>query len=138
MEKNVETYMKMAVLWGENSCSQRSKVGCLIVKDNMIIADGYNGTPSGFPNDCEYRIEGELRTKPEVLHAESNAISKLACSTSNCTNATLYTTLAPCWDCAKLIIQSRIRCVYYGEDYTTNEGIVLLNRAGISTIKIDV
>ncbi len=138
MEKNLETYMKMAVLWGENSYSQRNKVGCLIVKNNMIIADGYNGTPSGFPNDCEYRIEGKLVTKPEVLHAESNAISKLACSTSNCTDATLFTTLAPCWDCAKLIIQSRIRCVYYRDEYKTNEGIVLLNRAGISTIKIDV
>tara|TARA_Y100000593_G_C4308588_1_gene337120 strand:- start:1435 stop:1827 length:393 start_codon:yes stop_codon:yes gene_type:complete len=130
--------MRMAVLWGENSKSRRNKVGCLVVKDNSIISDGYNGTPSGFDNNCEYLDQGKLVTKPEVLHAESNAIAKLAASTINCKDASLFTTLAPCWDCAKLIIQCRIKEVYYRDDYTTNEGLVLLNRAGISTIKLDV
>tara|TARA_R110002020_G_scaffold474490_3_gene706073 strand:- start:400 stop:813 length:414 start_codon:yes stop_codon:yes gene_type:complete len=136
--KNASTYMKMAVMWGDNSTSKRNKVGCLIVKDECIISDGYNGTPSGFPNECEWEVEGKLQTKAEVLHAESNAIAKLAGSTRNCRHASLFTTLAPCWDCAKIIIQCRIKEVYYKDDYNTDEGIVLLNRAGITTIKLDV
>tara|TARA_R100001594_G_scaffold14555_1_gene30981 strand:- start:2175 stop:2591 length:417 start_codon:yes stop_codon:yes gene_type:complete len=137
MIKNANTYMRMAKLWADNSTSKRNKVGCLIVKNNMIISDGYNGTPRGFDNNCEYLVETKLVTKPEVLHAESNAIAKLATSNTNCSGASLFTTLAPCWDCAKLIVQCQIKEVYYTQEYSTKEGIVLLNRASIATIKLD-
>tara|TARA_Y100001938_G_C8076128_1_gene426218 strand:+ start:1258 stop:1650 length:393 start_codon:yes stop_codon:yes gene_type:complete len=130
--------MKIAKVWSENSKATRNKVGCIIVKDNRIISDGYNGTPKGFDNNCELMYQGDLITKPEVLHAESNAISKLAASTMSSEGATLFTTLAPCFDCAKLIIQSGIVCVYYIEEYNNSDGKILLMRANIPTKKLDV
>ena len=128
--------MRMAHEWSLNSHALRQKVGCLIVKDSRIISDGYNGTPKGFDNNCEFLSNGKFVTKPEVLHAESNAIAKLSTSTQNCQGAVLFTTLAPCWDCAKLIIQCEIKEVYYEKEYTTKEGLILLNRAQIKTIKL--
>ena len=136
--KNKISYMRMALAWSMNSSATRNKVGCLIVKDKRIISDGYNGTPKGFDNRCEFLQKGEYITKPEVLHAESNAISKIATSTISSEGSFLFTTLAPCFDCAKLIIQSGIICVYYKEDYKTKEGLILLNRALIPTIKLSV
>ena len=137
--------MRMAKVWAENSHAIRNKVGALIVKDNMIISDGYNGMPSGFDNCCEDEIwtcrpeDGpmmELKTKPEVLHAEANAITKLAKSTQSSDGATLYVTLSPCFECAKLIIQSGIKKVYYAEVYRNTDGLDLLNKAGIETIPL--
>ncbi|MDO4800574.1 MAG: dCMP deaminase family protein [Prevotellaceae bacterium] len=120
-------YLRMAQIWAENSYCQRRKVGALVVKGNMIISDGYNGTPSGFENVCE---EGNV-TKPYVLHAEANAITKLARSSNNSEGSTLYVTSSPCIECAKLIIQSGIKRVVYGEQYRLDDGIRLLERAGI-------
>ena len=117
----------MAQIWAENSYCQRRKVGALVVKDKMIISDGYNGTPSGFENICE---ENNV-TKPYVLHAEANAITKLARSHNNSEGSTLYVTASPCIECAKLIIQSGIKRVVYGEKYRLDEGINLLKRAGV-------
>ena len=139
------TYLKMAQTWASLSKASRKKVGCLIVKNGMIISDGYNGTPKGFDNSCETSIMPEsiapdnladhppntLITKPEVLHAESNAITKLAKSTQSSLGATLYTTASPCIDCAKLIIQSDIARVVYAELYKNFDGINLLKKANI-------
>ena len=125
----------MAHLWSTLSRATRKKVGCLIVKEGAIISDGYNGTPSGFDNRCEYEDpkswDGELITKPEVLHAESNALTKLAKSTQSSLNATMYITISPCIECAKLIIQSGISRVAYGDIYRNTEGIDLLKAANI-------
>lgn len=121
-------YLRMARIWAENSYCQRRKVGALVVKDNMIISDGYNGTPSGFENVCE---DENNVTKPYVLHAEANAITKLARSSNNSDGATLYVTAAPCIECAKLIIQSGIKRVIYAEQYRLTDGIDLLKRANI-------
>lgn len=121
-------YLRMAKIWGENSYCTRRKVGALIVKDKMIISDGYNGTPSGFENICE--DENNL-TKPYVLHAEANAITKIARSGNNSEGGTLYVTDAPCIECSKLIIQSGIKRVIYARDYRLTDGIELLKRAGI-------
>lgn len=121
-------YLRMASIWAENSYCTRRKVGALIVKDKMIISDGYNGTPSGFENVCE--DENNI-TKPYVLHAEANAITKIARSGNNSDGATLYVTDAPCIECAKLIIQAGIRRVIYARAYRLTEGIELLQRAGI-------
>ena len=121
-------YLRMARIWSENSYCTRRKVGALIVKDQMIISDGYNGTPSGFENVCE--DESGL-TKPYVLHAEANAITKVACSGNNSDGATIYITASPCVECAKLIIQSKIKRVVYGEEYRLTDGVDLLRRAGI-------
>ena len=121
----------MARIWAENSYCNRRKVGCLVVKDKMIISDGYNGTPSGFENVCE---DENNVTKPFVLHAEANAITKLARSSNNSDNATLYVTASPCIECAKLIIQAGIKRVVYGEKYRISDGIELLARAGIETL----
>ena len=121
-------YLKMARIWAENSYCQRRQVGALVVKDGMIISDGYNGTPSGFENICE--DENNI-TKPYVLHAEANAITKLARSSNNSEGATLYVTASPCLECSKLIIQSGIRRVVYGEEYRLSDGIDLLRRANI-------
>lgn len=121
-------YLRMARIWAENSYCQRRKVGALVVKDKMIISDGYNGTPSGFENICE--DEANV-TKPYVLHAEANAITKLARSSNNSDGSTLYVTASPCLECAKLIIQSGIRRVVYGEEYRLADGIDLLRRANI-------
>lgn len=128
------SYLKMAEEWANNSCCSRKKVGALIVKGDMIISDGYNGTPSGFPNDCE---DGNGETYFYVLHAEANAITKLSRSTQNGEGATLYVTMAPCKDCAKLIIQTGIKTVIYKEEYRENIGIKLLKQASISVIKLE-
>lgn len=122
-------YMRMATIWAENSYCERRKVGALIVKDKMIISDGYNGTPSGFENVCE---DENNVTKPYVLHAEANAITKIARSNNNSEGATLYVTASPCIECAKLIIQAGIKRVVYGEKYRLTDGIDLLERAGVT------
>ncbi len=134
-EKLDRRYLRMARTWAENSYCKRRQVGCLVVKDKMIISDGYNGTPSGFENICE---DDTNQTKPYVLHAEANAITKLARSSNNSDGATLYVTASPCIECAKLIIQSGIKKVVYGEKYRLNDGIDLLERAGIETIYKDI
>ena len=121
-------YLRMARIWAENSYCERRKVGALIVKDKMIISDGYNGTPAGFENECE--DENHL-TKPYELHAEANAITKIARSGNNSEGATLYVTDAPCIECSKLIIQSGIKKVFYARQYRLTDGIDLLQRAGI-------
>ena len=118
----------MARIWAENSYCERRKVGAIVVKDKMIISDGYNGTPEGFENVCE---DSNHITKPYVLHAEANAITKLARSGNNSEDSTLYVTASPCIECAKLIIQAGIRRVVYGEKYRLTDGIDLLERAGI-------
>lgn len=128
-------YLRMARIWAENSYCARRQVGALIVKDKMIISDGYNGTPSGFENVCE---DDNGLTKPYVLHAEANAITKIARSGNNSDGATLYVTASPCIECAKLIIQAGIRRVVYGEAYRLADGIELLRRAGIETVFLDV
>ena len=122
-----ERYIRMARIWAENSYCERRKVGALIVKDGSIISDGYNGTPSGFENECE--CDG--KTKPYVLHAEANAITKLAKDTRSSVGATLYVTMSPCIECAKLIIQAGIKRVVYDEQYRDTSGIDLLRRAGV-------
>ena len=127
-------YLKMARIWAENSYCQRRQVGALVVKDGMIISDGYNGTPSGFENICE---DENNVTKPYVLHAEANAITKLARSNNNSEGATIYITASPCIECAKLIIQAGIKRVVYGEHYRLTDGIDLLKRAGIETTYIN-
>lgn len=121
-------YLRMARIWAENSYCKRRQVGALVVKDKMIISDGYNGTPSGFENICE---DESGVTKPYVLHAEANAITKLARSGNNSEGSTLYVTASPCIECAKLIIQAGIRRVVYAEKYRLTDGIDLLTRAGI-------
>lgn len=158
MDKQFELdkrYLRMARIWSENSYAIRRKVGCLIVKDRMIISDGYNGTPSGFENICEDAICQKpndpycpggpecfncefvkLKTKPYVLHAEANAISKLAKSLNNSEGATLYVTDEPCLECSKMIIQAGIKRVVFWRDYHTHDGTELLNRAGIEVIQI--
>ena len=128
-------YLRMARIWAENSYCQRRKVGALVVKDKMIISDGYNGTPSGFENVCE---DENNVTKPYVLHAEANAITKLARSNNNSDGATLYVTAAPCIECSKLIIQAGIKRVVYGEKYRLTDGLDLLRRAGIEIVYLDV
>ena len=127
-------YLRMARIWAENSYCERRKVGALIVKDKMIISDGYNGTPSGLENVCEL---DDGTTKPYVLHAEANAITKVAKSNNNSLNATLYVTASPCLECSKLIIQSGIKRVVYSEKYRLEDGLKLLERAGIETVFID-
>jgi len=126
-------YMRMAKIWAENSYCIRRQVGALIVKDKMIISDGYNGTPSGFENICE---DENNTTKPYVLHAEANAITKVARSYNSSEGATLYVTSSPCIECSKLIIQAGIRRVVYSEDYRLIDGIKLLEKAGIETVCI--
>ena len=126
-------YLRMAAIWAENSYCQRRKVGAIIVKDQMIISDGYNGTPSGFENVCEDEAGA---TKPYVLHAEANAITKVARSNNSSDGATLYVTSSPCMECAKLIIQAGVKRVVYNEQYRLTDGIDLLRRAGIECIQI--
>lgn len=121
-------YLRMARIWSENSYCQRRRVGALIVKDKRIISDGYNGTPSGFENVCE---DEDNVTKPYILHAEANAITKIARSNNNSDGSTLYVTDSPCMECSKLIIQAGIRRVVYARDYRLSDGIDLLRRAGI-------
>ena len=126
-------YLRMADIWAENSYCKRRQVGALIVKDKMIISDGYNGTPSGFENICE---DTNGLTKPYVLHAEANAITKIARSSNNSDGATLYVTDAPCIECSKLIIQAGIKRVIFARQYRLTEGLELLKRAGIELINI--
>ena len=126
-------YIQMARIWARNSYCKRRQVGALLVKDRMIISDGYNGTPSGFENDCE---DENGQSKPYVLHAEANAITKVAKSNNSSDGATLYITDSPCMDCAKLIIQAGIKRVVYGDDYRITDGIELLEKAGIEIVKI--
>lgn len=128
-------YLRMARIWAENSYCTRRKVGALIVKDKMIISDGYNGTPSGFENVCEL---DDGTTKPYVLHAEANAITKIAKSGNNSDGATLYVTASPCLECSKLIIQSGIRRVVYSENYRLTDGIDLLRRAGVEVVLVEL
>lgn len=124
----------MARIWAENSYCVRRQVGALVVKDQMIISDGYNGTPRGFENVCE---DDNNVSFPYVLHAEANAITKLARSNNNSDGATLYVTAAPCIECAKLIIQSGIKRVIYAEEYRLADGLDLLHKAGIETVFLD-
>ena len=128
-------YLRMAAIWAENSYCKRRQVGAILVKDKMIISDGYNGTPAGFENVCE--DENNL-TKPYVLHAEANAITKVAASSNSSRGATIYVTTAPCIECAKLIIQSGIKRVVYSENYRVMDGLDLLKRAGIIVDYIDL
>ena len=128
-------YLEMARIWAKNSYCKRRQVGALIVQGKMIISDGYNGTPSGFENICEDENE---KTKPYVLHAEANAITKVAKSNNSSDNATLYVTTSPCLECAKLIIQSGIRRVVFCDKYHNEDGLRLLERAGIEIIFIDL
>lgn len=126
-------YLRMARIWAENSYCKRRQVGALVVKDKMIISDGYNGTPSGFENVCE---DDSNVTYPYVLHAEANAITKLARSNNNSDGATLYVTDSPCIECAKLIIQAGIKRVIYGREYRLTDGIELLSKAGVDVVLI--
>jgi dCMP deaminase len=127
-------YLRMAQIWAENSYCQRRKVGALIVKNKMIISDGYNGTPSGFENVCE---DESGVTKPYVMHAEANAITKIARSNNSSEGATMYVTASPCIECAKLIIQAGIKRVIYSEKYRLVDGLELLQQAGIEVIFLD-
>lgn len=142
MEQNEEKqelldrrYMRMAFIWAENSYCKRRKVGALLVKNKMIISDGYNGTPSGFENVCE--DENDV-TKPYVLHAEANAITKVARSNNSSDGATLYVTSSPCIECAKLIIQAGISRVVFAENYRLSDGIDLLRRANIELVSVEI
>ncbi|MDY0348163.1 MAG: dCMP deaminase family protein [Tenuifilaceae bacterium] len=135
-EKQLEfdkRYLEMAHVWAKNSYCKRRQVGALIVKNRMIISDGYNGTPSGFENICE---DESGKTKPYVLHAEANAITKVAKSNNSSDGATLYVTSSPCIECSKLIIQAGIKRVVYSDDYRTTEGIELLKRAKVEILKL--
>ena len=127
-------YIRMAGIWAENSYCTRRQVGALIVKNQRIISDGYNGTPSGFENICE---DNNNVTKPYVLHAEANAITKIARSNNSSEGATLYVTASPCIECAKLIIQAGIKRVGYSEKYRLEDGLVLLKRAGIEVLYVN-
>ena len=128
-------YLRMARIWAENSYCQRRKVGALMVKDRTIISDGFNGTPAGFENICEDENSG--LTKPYVLHAEANAITKVARSNNSSEGSTLYVTASPCLDCAKLIIQAGIRRVVFNELYRITDGIDLLRRAGVECVHLE-
>ena len=134
MEKFDKAYLEMAAIWARNSYCKRRQVGALLVKDRMIISDGYNGTPSGFENVCE---DESGATKPYVLHAEANAITKVAKSGNSSEGATLYVTASPCVECAKLIIQAGIRRVVYKDPYRLTDGVDLLSRAGIEVEQVD-
>jgi len=135
MNKFDEYYMKIAVETAKLSTAKKLQVGCIIVKNERTISIGYNGTPSGWDNNCEDLIDGKLVTKPEVLHAEMNAISKLAKSPESSYGATMYMTHSPCLNCSKMIYQSGIYSIIYKEDFRTDEGIIFLKKCGISTIK---
>jgi dCMP deaminase len=134
MEKFDSSYIEMAGVWARNSYCKRRQVGALLVKDRMIISDGYNGTPSGFENICE---DDNNVTKPYVLHAEANAITKIARSNNSSEGATLYVTASPCIECAKLIIQAGIKRVVYSEKYRLEDGLELLKRAGIEIMYVN-
>ena len=128
-------YLRMAFIWAENSYCQRRRVGALLVKDNMIISDGFNGTPSSFPNVCE---DEQGVTRPYVLHAEANAITKVARSNNSSEGSTLYVTTSPCMECSKLIIQAGIRRVVYADEYRITDGLSLLRDAGVEVIHLSL
>ena len=135
-----KTYLQMAETWGKLSKAERKKVGCLIVKDGQIISDGYNGTPAGYDNNCETVNENfhplaknKLETKQEVLHAESNALMKLAKSTNSSADSTVYLTMSPCFECSKLMIQAGVKRLVYSEAYRNSDGIKFLRKNGIET-----
>ena len=134
MNKFDEKYIEMAAIWAGNSYCKRRQVGALLVKDRMIISDGYNGTPSGFENVCE---DENGITKPYVLHAEANAITKVAKSGNSSDGATLYVTSSPCIECSKLIIQAGIKRVVYKDEYRLTDGVELLRKAGVEVEKVD-
>ena len=142
-DKFVQAYMEVAKTFANLSTAVRLQVGAIVVKDDRIISIGYNGMPSGWDNVCEYEVMGdlgshekELKTKPEVLHAESNAIAKLAKSPESGEGATIFITHSPCIDCAKLIYQSGITTVYYEQDYRSTQGIDFLNKSNIEVVKV--
>jgi dCMP deaminase len=141
-EKYLGAYMKTARVFAELSTAKRKHVGAVVVKDDRIISIGYNGMPSGWDNNCEDEISYPdahgvtLKTKPEVLHAESNAIAKLAMSTESGDGASMFITCSPCIECAKMIFQSGIKEVFYGEDYRDDSGVVFLNKCGITVKQI--
>lgn len=126
-------YLRMSRIWSENSYCQRRKVGAILVKNSMIISDGFNGTPSGFENICE---DEDGQTKPYVLHAEANAISKVARSNNSSDGSTLYVTASPCLECAKLIIQAGIKRIVFNELYRLSTGVELLERAGVECVHV--
>lgn len=130
-----QRYLKMAAIWAQNSYCKRRQVGALLVKDKMIISDGYNGTPSGFENNCE---DENNRTFPYVLHAEANAISKVAKSNNSSDGATLYVTSSPCLECSKLIIQAGIKRVVFYDNYRLEDGIDLLKKANIEVVQVEL
>jgi dCMP deaminase len=139
-QKYIDAHMKSAEVYSQLSSAKRLQVGCVVVKDNTIIGIGYNGMPSGWDNNCEEQIHGEddtvyLKTRPEVLHAETNAIAKIARSTNSSDGASLFVTHAPCIDCAKIIHQSGINSVYYRNTYRSEDGIEFLKRCGIGVTK---
>jgi len=134
-QKYDKAYLRMAQEWGKLSYCKRKQVGAIIVKDRMIISDGYNGTPTGFENICE---DGEGYTKWYVLHAEANAILKVASSTQSCEGATLYITLSPCQQCSKLIHQAGIKRVVYNVEYKDNSGLKFLSRAGVDLLHMPI
>ncbi len=129
-----KSYLEMAFVWAKNSYCKRRQVGALIVKERMIISDGYNGTPSGFENVCE---DEDGKTKAYVLHAEANAITKIAKSSNNSNGATMYVTTAPCIECAKLIIQAGIKRLVYRDHYSVRDGIELLEKVGIEVVNLE-
>jgi len=128
-------YLQMASIWAQNSYCRRRQVGAILVKDKMIISDGYNGTPSGFENICE---DENNKTKPYVLHAEANAITKVAKSSNSSEGATMYVTSSPCMECAKLIIQAGIKRVVFTDSYRLEDGIELLKRAAIEVVQVEI
>lgn len=129
-----QRYLKMASIWAQNSYCKERQVGAILVKDQMIISDGYNGTPSGFENICE---DENNNTKPYVLHAEANAITKIAKSNNSSEGATMYVTSSPCVECAKLIIQAGIKRVVFTANYRLEDGISLLKRANIEVVQVN-
>jgi len=140
-QKFVDAHMATAEVYAKLSSAKRLQVGCVVVKDNTIIGIGYNGMPSGWTNDCEYAVQHsddtvELKTKPEVLHAETNALAKIARSTNSSDGASLFVTHAPCLDCAKLIFQSGINSVYYRNSYRDEKGTDFLKQCGVEVCKV--
>ena len=133
-----KAYMDIAYIWSLQSHCERNKVGCIIVKDNMIISDGYNGTPAGYDNNCEYETRFGYETRPEVLHAESNALMKLAKSANSSKDSTIYLSISPCFDCAKLIIQAGVKRVVYIETYRIEKGIEFLRSNNIIAERVTV
>jgi dCMP deaminase len=136
-EKFIDAHMKAAEVYAQLSSAKRLQVGCVVVKDNTIIGIGYNGMPSGWTNDCEVELDnGETKTKPEVMHAETNSISKIARSTNSSDGAALFVTHAPCLDCAKIIHQAGINSVYYRNTYRSTDGIDFLEKCNINVKKV--